>query len=530
MREFGDNPVEEFPSLSPFVLGQHIDANYYDQSAPQARGNPLIAVLKDGRSSTEMAKLLIKRPSKFNPAVLSESITARTKRLIADLHDLHIPCKFDLELARRVELAMYTSLLDRNPLGPPREFRSPERGITLLGPAGVGKSAALQHVLVKLFPQRITHTHFQTRPFEFEQILWMHLEVPSLGTVKELCHTFFHCAAAILEDKRIYGAYTKHGNATDDRLLVSMKTFIANHGIALLSLDEVGQLKVKSSERELNALFGLLNGAGVAVSLTGTFEALPLLRAHGRVLGRISSQGDWIRDRMTKESPDWKTLLTAFGQVQYIRHPVALTGDISDAFYEETQGFIRYFKELFGLTQQAAMEDGSERLTPKLIHNTAQNAFRHSRPMLEAFRLGDRTLLSKYPQMFPSLEDPFIHGVANSNQINGALAKAPEVRIHSSATAQSPDKSKHTPSAAPGSHPMTPGKKPKKRHRGQQYESPLREVETTLPNLVERGRQTNTAQRAYSTLQAEGVTKSVLELLPVEGAVSHSQETSRIAG
>lgn len=530
MYKFGEDPHMKFPSLSPFVLGQHITAVYYDQSVPQARGNPLAAVLNEGRSLKEVATLLRKRPSAIDPALRTRPSTERCKQLKADLHDLHAPGKLDLQLAKRVELAMCDSLHDRNPLEPPVAFRPPERAFTLLGPAGVGKSAALQHVLMDLFPQRITHTCFQGRPFAFEQILWMHLEVPPLGTVKQLCHSFFRYAEAILK-KPYYAWYTNNGRASDDRMLANMGTVISNHGIALLSLDEVGRLAMKGAEaqRQLNALFGLLNCAGVAVCLTGTFEALPLLRAHGRVLGRISAHGDWILDRMTENSREWKEILKAYDSVQYVRHPVELSGKIAEAFYAETQGFIRFFKELFYLTQRAAMEDGSERLTPELIHRTARQELQLAGPMLTAFRLGDREMLKRFPQMFPKLEDPIVRDVASRSQIKGALRKVPEMHGHSSATAQSQHELEDTPPAPPNPLPTTDRLGKGRRRAGRDYESPLRASPGTLPHIVTLGRQENKVQEAYLTLEAAGVIGTALELLPVEAALQQSSENHTTA-
>lgn len=531
MYKFGEDPYVKFQALAPFVLGRQIQAVYYDQSVPQAQGNPLAAILQEDRSKTEIARLLVKRPPSIDPAIRTRPSSERYKRLIADLDDLYAPRNLDLQLAQRVEHAMYHSLHGRNPLAPSVAFRSPEKGFTILGPAGVGKSAMVQHVLVDLYPQRITHTHFQRQPFEFDQILWMVLTIPSLGTVKELCKTFFQYAGVILK-KPYYEYYTKGGRASDDRMLANMRTVIANHGIALLVLEEIGNLATKGaeSERQLNALFELLNSTGVAVCLTGTFEALPFLRAHGRVLGRISAHGDWIWDRLTEKSRGWEAILKAYQPLQYVQHPVELRGDIAQAFYFETQGFIRMFKELYHLTQRAAMDDHSERLTPELIHRTAKKEWKLLRPMLTAFRLGDRKVLEKYPQMFPDLDDSSIHHAARDGRIEGALCETPEVRIHCS-TSKTPQTETECNKAAPSNSlpkKLAKGKHPRRRKKG--YISPLRTCEGTLAQVVADGRQAHTTPTAYSALQASGLVRTPLELLPVEKAAAQASLKNEAQG
>ena len=139
MHKFGDDPHFKYPALAPFVLGRHINAHYYDQSLPHAQGNPLAAVIQHGRSLPELAHLL-RRQATIDLDVRKLPITQRWTRLKMDLDDVFAPRNVDLQLAERVELALYDSLHTRNPLGLPPVFRSPETAFTILGPAGNGKS------------------------------------------------------------------------------------------------------------------------------------------------------------------------------------------------------------------------------------------------------------------------------------------------------------------------------------------------------------------------------------------------------
>lgn len=530
MYQFGEDPHSKYPALAPFVLGRHINAQYYEQSLPQARGNPLAAVIQEGRSLPELAAQLRQRIT-IDPDVRNLPIDVRWKRLKMDLDEVFVPRNIDLQLAERVELAMYDSLHTRNPLGSPSAFRSPETAFTLLGPAGNGKTCTIQHVLVNLFPQRITHTSFNGRPFEYEQILWMHMEAPPLGTVKQFCDTFFRYAAAILK-KPYHESYTKGGRASDDRMLANMATVIANHGIALLSIDEIGRFATKGAEveRQLNALFEILNRTGIAVCLAGTFEALPLLQAHGRILGRICSHGDWIWDRPTEDNKGWEALLTAFEPVQYVHHPVKLRGDIAEAFYFETQGLARYFKVLFGLTQHAAMKDKTERITRELIHRTAQRELKLSSRMLTALRLGDRELLEDFPQMFPDLDDPFVQEIARRGQIDGALNNVPDLRVRNSCPTEPRNETTNHSFPPPDSSPKKKRSDKPRRRTGNKYQSPLRSCQGTLAQVVADGRHAHTTPTAYSVLQASGLVRTPLELLPVEQAASQASLKTEAQG
>jgi hypothetical protein len=445
---------------------------------------------------------------------------------------------------------MCVSLQQRNPFGATVPFRSPENGLTILGPSGIGKSASVQKVL-ELFPQVVTHRMFNGQLFPFQQIRWVHLEVPPMGSMRHLCHQFFQCMDKITAHdngqasqvkNKYYKFYTRCGRASVDTMLGGISSLVENKAISLLSFDEVGRLARftdSDASRQLSFLFSLLNQAGVAVLLTGTFESLPLITAHPRIMGRASAQGDWIWDRHIETSREQQALLKALEPYQYVHQPVPLDGKIAAALYYETQGFIRYLQQLYMLVQEAAMETKVERITPELIHATAKEKLIYARPMLAAFRFGGRKELVKYPQMFPATLDPYYVNLAKTGDIEGALTKLPELQIApsvdgcsegSNQTCSTSDKdlpekgeSKAKPTRAKRTPKiLTVGKEARL--------SKLRQTPGTLLELISHHQDKSNKPTAHQVLVTSSVTRHAFEWLPVEQRVDEWRRSTSQSG
>ena len=69
--------------------------------------------------------------------------------------------------------------------------KSAASGFTIIGVSGVGKSTAVEKIL-SLYPQRIVHTKYRERPLAFTQLVWLKLDCPHDGSLKQLCYQFFY--------------------------------------------------------------------------------------------------------------------------------------------------------------------------------------------------------------------------------------------------------------------------------------------------------------------------------------------------
>ena len=130
------------------------------------------------------------------------------KHCIVRLANCFLPQARQVGLAERFGLLLRQGYVGRNPMT--RDFvhhlhngrdriqarsldaevrhavRNTASSFALLGCPGVGKTVAMNRVLVQ-YPQVIRHEE----PFSIVQIVWLRLEAPALGSLRQLCIDFF---------------------------------------------------------------------------------------------------------------------------------------------------------------------------------------------------------------------------------------------------------------------------------------------------------------------------------------------------
>jgi hypothetical protein len=86
---------------------------------------------------------------------------------------------------------------------------------------------------------------------------------------------------------------------------------------------------------------------------------------------------------------------------QWTQVASAFTPEISEVFYERTQGVVDLAVKLYVLSQYRAMITGVEEITPELMNTVADDEFKLLKPMLDALASGDPVLIAKYDDLRP---------------------------------------------------------------------------------------------------------------------------------
>lgn len=183
---------------------------------------------------------------------------------------------------------------------------------------------------------------------------------------------------------------------------------VANlHALGVLVIDEIQHLnKTKiGPDALLNFLVTLVNTIGVPVILIGTLSAIPLLQENFRQARRASGMGSLIWDRMPKGKA-WDYFISQLWKYQWTRDPTALSPEIQEVLYDESQGILDIVVKLFMLAQLRVVSIGEVRrgpevLTAELLRKVAREDFRVVRPMLDALRANDTKALLKYDDLLP---------------------------------------------------------------------------------------------------------------------------------
>lgn len=138
------------------------------------------------------------------------------------------PLEQHIDIEQRISRSIRQGYLYRNPLTPEYAagladgysamkekasyhvlygVKSTTSGFTIIGVSGVGKSTAVEKIL-SLYPQRIVHTRYRERPLAFTQLVWLKMDCPHDGSLKQLCYQFFY-ALDLAAGTDYFQQYTK---------------------------------------------------------------------------------------------------------------------------------------------------------------------------------------------------------------------------------------------------------------------------------------------------------------------------------
>ncbi|MCY9697588.1 ATP-binding protein [Paenibacillus alginolyticus] len=394
-------------------------AEYKETGISDYKGFPMIEALPeilDVKDATKRIKVL----KKFNQEELQLSASKR-KHCVERISAFVIPLNKHLEVEQKLSIFIRKGYLSRNITNADHtrrmryammHFKRPDiadlererykiplptsSGLGIIGISGAGKSTGIARIL-DIYPQIIVHEEYEEK-----QLVWMKIDCPVTGTIKQLCLNFIH------EIKDIMGETDNQNyqNYKTDELIPLMSSLALQNHLGVLVIDEIQYLhEVKSGGAALmlNFFNTLINTIGVPIVLIGTPKARHLFTKEFRNIKRITDQGSVDWDRMKQDDNDWKTLLKFIWEHQWTLQKAELTPEIEDALYFETQGIpdlvIKIFKE-----SQKRVIGNTELITSSVINSVAQDQFQILQPPLNALRSGKKSEMLKYLDIFMKYE------------------------------------------------------------------------------------------------------------------------------
>lgn len=385
---------------------------------PEYAGNPFIARLPPLQSQREQYQKLLSAPhfeekETVYPAHVRKHCTVR-------LDKCFLPQARQVELADRFSLLLRQGYVGRNPLTHDylhhlqngyeriegksldamvsKPVKNTASSFAVLGCPGVGKTLTMNCVLA-LYPQVITHDE----PFCLTQIVWLRLEAPALGSLKQLCIDFFETIDRLLGTDYVKRYATGVGV---EQMLAHMAHVAQLHALGVLVIDEIQHLRgVKVGAAALmKFLVKLVNTIGVPVIPIGTLSALDILRGSFSQARRSTGLGSLLWDRMAPDAV-WNSFLKKLWEYQWTTPRTELTDELNAAIYDESQGVADLAVKLFMLAQLRLVgisEVGRgepEILTAELFRQVAKEEFSLVAPMIEALREGDSVKLNKFDDL-----------------------------------------------------------------------------------------------------------------------------------
>lgn len=270
---------------------------------------------------------------------------------------------------------------------------------SVIGVPGMGKSATIDRVTAR-YPQLVRHEDGEV------QIVWMKLQCPTLGTIRQMCRDFFKGVDALVGGRTYEKLYSGRQLSEDD-LMDGMVTVANMHSLGCLLIDEIQHLGKAGDEEHVIMTFltTLINKIGVPVIFVGTMSCFESFSQTGRMGRRAIGPASAIWPAYPETDGQWRRFLQELWEYQWTAERTPPTPELLAALHDRSQGIVDVVTKLWFAVQVAAMDDseagGDERelITVDLINEVAD---RHLKPMAEllaAIRSGDPDEIAKFDDM-----------------------------------------------------------------------------------------------------------------------------------
>jgi hypothetical protein len=411
-------------------------ATYLPQLVPAYRGNPLIEALPPLMGKEEFFAQAMRLPL-YEKEVRKAENCVRA-HMIADIFDVFVPLPRHYSeqtvFARMIrrgyvarenpaDLGYWKKLQQRqermrkmlkvlSPPGIPLPVRSDGLSTDLvtakIGMTGCGKTKSAD-ISLSMYPQVIEHGFYNGLAINIRQVVWMKVQAPSQGSVKDFCMQFFRGMDRLLDTN--YAAQLHRGSA--EQMLDNVIMIAGVHALGLLVTDEAQEfsnIKSGGTESLVGYILRMNNGMGVPQVMIGTYKIGKVLYHHLRNIRRSAGIGmpewgafehsprEWLDDENAVKT-EWIIFLRALWSYQYTRRPTVLTEELSDTLFDECQGIPDFAAKVYFLVQDRLIatsdSESPEKITSGLLRSVARDYLQTAREHLRAIRERDIDKLSK---------------------------------------------------------------------------------------------------------------------------------------
>jgi len=390
-------------------------AQYIEGEIREYEGHPLINALPPINSPRETARML-----NLYPVVTEEEKNLpghiRRHAMMRILDQFLYPTKSHLQLEQMISGMLRRGYLSRNIGDRSYQQNLDDAGRTdfqratrnagnealvssVIGCSGTGKSTAIEAIL-QGYPQAIYHPAYQ-----HAQLVWLKVECPHDGSVRNLCTNFFRSVDCALGTDYLQ-LYVK-ARSSAESMLGDIARVAALHSVGLLVIDEIQHLEKSrsgGSAKMLNFFVTLTNVIKVPVLFIGTPKALELFSPTMRSARRASQFGslDWNRFSRVENAVsdgEWERFINRMWKLQWFESPTPLIQSMSDLFWEYTQGVAHIAVVLFYLSQVRAVIAGREVIDRRLVSKVYNEDLSMIHPMIKALQSGRKSQIEKFADL-----------------------------------------------------------------------------------------------------------------------------------
>lgn len=427
------------------LKGDYEKAVYKQQELEEYKNNPFIEALPNIFTDEDVVDKFtlfpqINNEDRVKPLNIRFHIIKRAKNFVQ-------PLPIHIVLERRLSTLIRRGYLARNPID--KEFlerlkvlnelraeaandrvlnermshiRSTADSLSVIGISGIGKTTAIERLLL-MYPQIIKHEEYGGQYFSRTQIVWLKIDCPYDGSLATLCKSFFKAIDDLLGTR--YLEKFGYANRITSTMMLHMTTLASMYGIGVLVIDEIQHLLNAKNDMEemLNFFVTLSNTVGIPTVLIGTTKAQKVFKGNFRQARRAASEGAIMWDRMPRESEEWNFFLETMWDFQCLQEESILSKEIKEAFYDECQGITSVAVNLYILAQERALAEGKEKISVKVIRDTAKEDLYMIQPMIKALRNNNYLEIEKYEDISIDLDNIAIN-YKSTMELNGKVREA----------------------------------------------------------------------------------------------------------
>lgn len=372
-------------------------ANYKPSQNPNLSGNPFVEALPVRLSDGDFWDSIANEIEVPDNIELLDQETR--EQLASEIMDTVSPTSLYYDIYCDLLNILKVSYKNRNPIDRNtqrwqnqvanetfKRSRTTAPALKFTGYSGLGKTTMIDAIL-SLIPPVIAHLAKGPMGFEYNQIVYIKVNIPGDADLKQIC------LSIIGQIDRVHGTkiaeeYEKKGYSS--KVCISrLTTLCTTHLIGMIIFDEIQNITLASpnAQKLVFTLFDrLANEARVPTVKIGTSKANKLVHNEFTNARRLGVPYEWKNFKMDDE--DWEMLVEYAWDYQLVPRYTELTTEFKQQIYQLTQGITHC---LFFLIEQAnivAIRRGDSKFTTTLLNEIYDQKFTLMKPALIAMRTG----------------------------------------------------------------------------------------------------------------------------------------------
>lgn len=398
------------------------------------RNNPLIDACGPILSTDELVERLFHSPpvpDKFEQALPPHVI----EHELFAIRRLHVPSAAGIALAKTLDILIRQGYVHRNPSAATtweRLYNGPtgdceQDGVQLaasvVGISGAGKSTALTRAL-RLKPQVVVHERFPNLVGPVRQLLWLKIDVPASGKIRDLVESWAAAADEALGTDYL-SDLQKGRRRSPESLAREWVQRMGCHFPGLLVLDEIQNLfKIERKERRatsgdrpsrlllrvvddeaLKMLLTLINACRFPVVVCGTPDGIDAFGTRMSTSQRLVTGG--FHRMAHASSPDdvylRQNLLPLLFEYQWLPGHLALNDEVANVMHQLSAGLPRLCGSLLIHAQRLALEAEAKALSLAHIYAAAAGPMSTTQPAVRALLSRDPGRMALFEDLLPTV-------------------------------------------------------------------------------------------------------------------------------